>query len=335
LAQKWDGKLDAVALEATTGWRWVARELQERGIDVRLTDPGRASALQGNRRRPKTDRLDARCWSRCWRARCCRSRGLRPRRSSACATRSGCARRSPTITRAGRSRPHAVLVHEGWPCLRGSLLTDSGRRWVAAIRLHPEARAQVEAMLSVMTSVAHQIDLIECELRRIAKRDERVKALQTIFGVGPILAWTILAEIGDAQRFRRARQVVRAAGLDPVVKDSADKQRRGHLAKQGPPTLRWALVEAAQHACRKNSPDHQLYRRHHGHAGANAATLTVARKIGKRAFHVSTRSRRRRQPRRRPPPERSRVTGDAHQPEDPGAASSRLACRSPDRPGRE
>ena len=44
-------------------------------------------------------------------------------------------------------RLHALLVHEGWPCSRGSLLTASGRRWVAAIRLHPGARAQIEAML--------------------------------------------------------------------------------------------------------------------------------------------------------------------------------------------
>jgi hypothetical protein len=54
------GELDAVAIEATTGWRWVARELQQRGIDVRLTDAGQASALQGARKRPKNDRLDAR-----------------------------------------------------------------------------------------------------------------------------------------------------------------------------------------------------------------------------------------------------------------------------------
>ncbi|MBA3422567.1 MAG: transposase, partial [Thermoleophilaceae bacterium] len=58
--QKWEGKLDAVAIEATTGWRWVARELQARGIEVHLTDAGHASALQGNRARPKNDRLDAR-----------------------------------------------------------------------------------------------------------------------------------------------------------------------------------------------------------------------------------------------------------------------------------
>ena len=183
-------------------------------------------------------------------------------------------------------RLHALLVHEGWPCSRGSLLTDKGRRWVAAIRLHPTARAQIDTMLAVMATISHQIDLIDCGLRRDAKTDPRLRALQQIYGIGPILASTILAEIGDATRFRRVRQVVRAAGLDPVVRESADKRRRGHLAKQGAPNLRWALVEAAQHACRPSSPDHALYRRHHGHAGANPATLSVARKIGKRAFHV-------------------------------------------------
>src|SRR5216117_3761454 len=59
-AMSCQGKLAAVAVEATTGWRWVARELQRRGFEVRLVDPGRASALQGRRRKPKTDRLDAR-----------------------------------------------------------------------------------------------------------------------------------------------------------------------------------------------------------------------------------------------------------------------------------
>ncbi len=110
-------------------------------------------------------------------------------------------------------------------------LTASGRRLLAAIRLDPGARAQVEAMLSVMSSIAEQIEMIDCELRRLAKSDERLRSLQRIFEVGPILACTILGEIGDATRFRRARQVVRAAGLDPAVRDSADKQRRGHLAR--------------------------------------------------------------------------------------------------------
>lgn len=283
---EWEGKLDAVALEATTGWRWVARELQSRGIEVRLTDAGQASALQGNRKRPKTDRLDAR-WLVMLLARdMLPGAWMAPEEIQRLRDRTRLRKALTDDHTRWAQRLHAILVHEGWPCSRGSLLTASGRRWVAAIRLHPGARAQVEAMLTVMGSLAEQIEMIDCELRRMAKTDARLKALQNIFGVGPILAATILAEIGDAKRFRRARQVVRAAGLDPVVRDSADKERRGQLAKQGAPCLRWALVEAAQHACRRSSPDHELYVRARGHAGANPATLTVARKIGKRAFHT-------------------------------------------------
>ncbi len=285
-ARTWDGRLDAVAVEATTGWRWVARELQALGIEVLLTDPGQASALQGNRKKAKTDRLDARWLVTLLAREMLPESWLAPEEIQRLRDKTRLRKALTDDHTRWAQRLHAVLVHEGWGCSRGSLLTVSGRRWVAALRLDPGARAQIDAMLSVMGALAEQIDLIDCELRRLAKSDERLKALQRIFGIGPILAATILAEIGDAKRFRRSRQVVRAAGLDPVVRDSADTQRRGHLAKQGAPCLRWALVEAAQHACRKNSPDHELYVRTRGHAGANPATLTVARKIGKRAFHL-------------------------------------------------
>jgi transposase len=283
---KWDGHLDVVALEATTGWRWVAGVLQARGIEVRLCDPGQASALQGNRKRAKTDRLDARWLVLLLARELLPDAWLPPEDIQRLRDQTRLRKALTDDHTRWAQRLHALLVHEGWPCSRGSLLTDKGRRWVAALRLHPAARAQINTMLTVMATISHEVDLIDCGLRRLAKTDRRLRALQQIYGIGPILACTILAEIGDAKRFRRARQVVRAAGLDPVVRESADKRRRGHLAKQGAPNLRWALVEAAQHACRQSSPDHQLYRRHHGHASANPATLSIARKIGKRAFHV-------------------------------------------------
>jgi transposase len=281
-----DGALEVVAIEATTGWRWVARELQARGIEVRLCDPGQASALQGNRKRAKTDRLDARWLVLLLARELLPDAWLAPADIQRLRDQTRLRKTLADDHTRWAQRLHALLVHEGWPCSRGSLLTAKGRRWVAALRLDPAARAHIDSVLAVMAALSHQIDLIDCNLRRYAKTDQRLRALQTIYGVGPILACTILAEIGDAKRFRRARQVVRAAGLDPVVRESADKRRRGHLAKQGAPNLRWALVEAAQHACRTSSPDHELYRRHHGHAGANPATLSIARKIGKRAFHV-------------------------------------------------
>ncbi len=287
-AMQWQGRLAAVAIEATTGWRWVARELQQRGLEVHLVDPGRASALQGRRRRPKTDRLDAR-WlamvlarqllSECeaWLppAEIQRLRDQTRLRKTLAGERTGWAQRL-----------HALLTHEGWPCARGRLLTVEGRRWVDGLALDPCVRAQVDVMLTMITALQQQLELLECELRRFARSDRRCQALQTIFGVGPILACHLLAEIGDARRFSRARQLVRASGLDPIVIESADSKRRGRLAKQGSRHLRWALVEAAQHAHRTTSPDRALYVSAVRRCGRGRARLTVARKIAHRAFHV-------------------------------------------------
>jgi transposase len=54
------GRVAAVAIEATNGWRWVWRELAALSFDVRLVDPAQAKALRGRIKRAKTDRLDAR-----------------------------------------------------------------------------------------------------------------------------------------------------------------------------------------------------------------------------------------------------------------------------------
>src|SRR5437867_12808356 len=57
---QWRGRVSAVAIEATTGWRWVWQELVAAGFEVRLAEPLQARALLGPRRRAKTDRLAAR-----------------------------------------------------------------------------------------------------------------------------------------------------------------------------------------------------------------------------------------------------------------------------------
>jgi transposase len=286
-ASEWRGRLAGVAIESTTGWRWVARELQMLGFEVHLVDAGRASALRGRRRRAKTDKLDAR-WLALILARDLLSEceawippaGIQLLRDQ---TR---LRKSLAGSRTGwAQRLHALLAHEGWPCSRGRLLTREGRRWVVALELDPTVRAQVDVILTVIEALDEQLGIVEGELRRFSRLDARCRALQTIFGVGPILSCHLLAEIGEASRFSRSRQVVRASGLDPAVLESADYKRRGHLAKQGSPHLRWALVEAANHSMRTSSPDHDLYATTAKRCGPGRARFTVARKIARRAYH--------------------------------------------------
>jgi transposase len=76
-----------------------------------------------------------------------------------------------------------------------------------------------------------------------------VPLLLTVPGIGWVLAYTIAAEIGDIGRFASPRKLAGYTGLCPRVYQSGERDLRGPLAKQGPKYLRWALVEAATHAC--------------------------------------------------------------------------------------
>jgi Transposase IS116/IS110/IS902 family len=85
------------------------------------------------------------------------------------------------------------------------------------------------------------------------------KALQRQYGIGKLTAVIIWAELGDTRRFSASRHAVRHTGLDISVSSSNGKRTRGHLARQGPPLLRWALFEAAKSAANPTSPDHAYY----------------------------------------------------------------------------
>jgi transposase len=264
-AEQWcgqRGRVVAVAIEATTGWRWVWRELVARGFEVRLAEPVQARALLGRRRSAKTDRLDARWLVRLLAKEMLPESWIPPEEIQRLRDRTRLRKALSEDRRRWGQRLHAFLHHEGWPCARSRLLTSAGLRWVASLKLPTHARLQVESLLAVIAALETQLDTVDAELRRFAREDQRCQALQSIYGIGPILACHLLAEIGQACRFRRAEQITRLAGLDPVVDESGDTRRRGHLAKAGSPHLRWALVEAAVHATSAALPTSPSTRRY-------------------------------------------------------------------------
>jgi hypothetical protein len=74
-----------VALEATTGWRFVVEELRAVGATVHLAEPAETAARRGNKKRAKNDRADARHLRELLMSGGCPSRGSRPSTSWICA----------------------------------------------------------------------------------------------------------------------------------------------------------------------------------------------------------------------------------------------------------
>lgn len=117
--------------------------------------------------------------------------------------------------------------------------------------------------------------------------------LTTIPGVAWILGYTIAAEIGEIDRFASPTKLCGYTGLCPRVYQSGAVDRRGKLAKNGPKYLRWALIEAAQHAARgpHYKPLYERTKQRLGRSrGTKVARITVARKLAEGIWHMTTRN---------------------------------------------
>src|SRR6185436_709544 len=98
-------------------------------------------------------------------------------------------------------------------------------------------------------------------------------------GVGIVGAMTILAAIGDIQRFESPKQLVGYAGLGAGVHDSGQKHQGKGITKSGRKELRWALVEAAWQAIRSNPRLRAQYDALCKRKHPNQAIVAIARKL--------------------------------------------------------
>jgi transposase len=149
--------------------------------------------------------------------------------------------------------------------------------WPSSSCPRPRGRSSPTAWRSP-AGLAPVIERLDGELHRHAKADRRVKVLTALPGVGEFTALVMLAEIGDISRFPSARKLASWAGLTPTVRGSDRTVRHGHISKQGPVWLRWAMNQAAQTA--RRSP--QFAASHAAIAskrGKKIATIAIARKL--------------------------------------------------------
>jgi transposase len=99
--------------------------------------------------------------------------------------------------------------------------------------------------LKVLDGVQAQIKKIEEEIRSIAEESEEIRLLQTIPGVGVILAMVEALEIGDVNRFSGPEKLASYSGTVPRVKASGGKIFHGPVRSDVNRYLKWAFVEAA------------------------------------------------------------------------------------------
>lgn len=273
------------AVEGCTGWRYVVEELARAGIEAHVADPAELSVRKGPKRRAKTDRVDARQLRELLCERRLPESWIAPKHVLEARARVRLYKDLLEERTGWGQRVRATLFHQG--VAHFSLTTPEGRERLEGVELSSSGRQAVVVGLRQVERLSVEMAPLRAQLEHLSRAQKGCRALrQAHFGVGPISSVAIWAEMGDPRRFSSSSDAVRHTGLDVTVYASDTRRSSGHLARQGPSVLRWALFEAAMQASRPRSPDHAYYLQVKQRLDGQRAAFSVARKLARRCYHT-------------------------------------------------
>ncbi len=270
-----------VAIEAVGFYRWLW-DLLEPVVEVLLlADATQCRSLAG--RRIKTDREDALNVAELLAA------GRMPRAWAPPAHLA--ALRDVTRHRHYLSRQHARVLHRVKSIMAqvnrpgpDRLKAPTLMRYLKAQRdkLPAHLVDQMEMAIDELTLLERQLDRIDVRLKATLQLPHFAPLAQRLMsfpGVKWVLAGTILAEVGDFDRFDHRDGITRYAGLDPRIYSSAESIRSGAIAKCGSRELRWALVQAAWVAVRVDEHYRRLWLKIKSRNDGKRAIIAIARRL--------------------------------------------------------
>ena len=273
-----------IAVEATGNWWWFVEKVRELGHEVFLSHPKQTKAIASARL--KSDKVDALMLARLLKADLLPMvwiPGEKERYVRELLSHRGRLVRSRTAV---INELHAVYAKRNVEVV--------GKAWLKA---HPVpyrvkelsgyGSRIVKENVELLRFLNEQIDGLDKELRKIAKEDPQANRLMTLIGVGPATAVAVSCWVGDIHRFANAKKLTSYFGIAPRVRQSADRERHGHITKEGSRMVRWLLIQAAiSHTRVAKGPSRKHYLGVRNRQGKKIARVAAARKLLGVMFHM-------------------------------------------------
>jgi transposase len=155
----------------------------------------------------------------------------------------------------------------------------------------PSGRKAIAVDVSLIDHYDQLLGEVELYLTRSAKAQDvqTFSRLQSVPGIGQILALVLLYEIQDIARFPRVQDFVSYCRLVKCAQESNGKRLGTSGKKIGNVPLRWAFAEAAVLFIRQSQPGKEYFATlEHQHGKAKALTV-LAHKLGRAVYYLLTR----------------------------------------------
>lgn len=282
--EPYQAELAGVAVESTYNWYWLVDGLRAEGYQVWLAHPAGNEPYQGLKY--TDDRHDSRWLAQMLRLGILKTGYIYPKEERP--LRDLLRKRMRLVQ---HRTAHMVSVlntiarHTGknlsWSKL--AELTDAQLDELCGEKLVGMAP---RASLEVIKSFDQQISKLEQALRAQARLRTEFKLLKTVWGVGPILALTIMYETGEISRFPQVGDYCSYARCVRSERISNGKKKGENNAKNGNRYLAWAYVEAANFAARSYPRAQRFMQRKQATGNRALAVKALGHKLARASYYV-------------------------------------------------
>ncbi len=276
--------LKGVVVESTFNWYWLVDGLMEAGYRVHLANTAAIQQYKGSKH--TDDRYDARWLANLLRLGILPEDYIYPKEERS--LRDLARKRMQPV----RQRTTQVLSMQNL-LVRNTGSKPSGNRlkqWmesdVDAQLSHPDLALAVKANLRVRRCLDEQIDILERRILEQAKLKPVFKPLLTAYGIGRILALTVMLETGEIGRFEKVGNFASYCRCVDSKKLSNGKRKGSGNTKNGNKYLAWAYVEAANFAARYYPRVKRNYQRKRAKSNGAVAIKAVAHKLSRASYYV-------------------------------------------------
>lgn len=284
LLERWAGPKRAV-VEAGPSWGWIYDTFQKNGVEIVLANPAQVRVIAETR--CKTDRRDARALARLLRA------GWIPQvyvsdpetrlNKQLWRERIWLVRMQTRL----KNRIRHLLAHHHVPVPDYSdLFGKAGRKFLESLQLPCKAQKILSVELVLLSTYQEHIFLIQKDAKEATASLPAVGYLQSLPGLGEVLAPIAALEMGDIGRFKNAGSLSAYCGLVPSVYSSGGWTHRGPVGRTGNHWLKWVFVEAAWTALNKMPELRQRYERLKIKKGPQVAIVACARHLCEIAYSL-------------------------------------------------
>jgi transposase len=225
LAKSVDSHVKAVVEPSANLWIRIYDQLEDEGVDVKLSNPLKTKAIA--EARIKTDRIDAKTLAYLLRGDLVAESYVPSRKNR---ERRALIRHRASLMRMRvdiKNRIHALLDKHELTHNHTDPFGKQGLEWLHNLQLPTPDQEILQSSLQVAETLNEQIQSMDIQIAKDATSEEKAKLLMTMLGVDYYAAMVLLSEIGDVHRFSSDEKLVSWVGLAPQTHQSGESHWTG------------------------------------------------------------------------------------------------------------